>query len=86
MRRIIIDDYRLKELNDLFEIKLIFLRSELYVATFCICIDVTFFGFNNLLLIDATDRSKIRSDQKRLFFVLSLYYLSFFTYTPFKRG
>ena len=28
--------------------------------------------FNNFLLIDATDRSKISSDQKRLFIALSL--------------
>ena len=28
--------------------------------------------FNNFLLIDATDRSKISSDQKRLFFAVSL--------------
>ena len=40
--------------------------------------------FNNFLLIDATDRSKISSDQKRLFFALSLYPLSFFPNTPFK--
>ena len=34
--------------------------------------------------MDATDRSKISSDQKRLFFALSLYSLSFFANTPFK--
>ena len=39
--------------------------------------------FNNFLLIDATDRSKISSDQKRLFFVVSQYPLSFFANTPF---
>ena len=39
--------------------------------------------FNNFLLIDATDRSKISSDQKRLFFSVSLYHLSFFAKTPF---
>ena len=39
--------------------------------------------FNNFLLIDATDRSKISSDQKRLFFALRLYPLSFFASTPF---
>ena len=39
--------------------------------------------FNNFLLIDATDRSKIRSDQKRFFIALSLYPLSFFANTPF---
>ena len=37
--------------------------------------------FNNFLLIDATDRSKISSDQKRLFFALRLYPLSFFAST-----
>ena len=41
-------------------------------------------GFNKFLLIDATDRSKIRSDQKRFFIGLSLYTLSFFANTPFK--
>ena len=41
--------------------------------------------FNNFLLIDATDRSKICSDQKRFFIALSLYPLSFFANTPFKR-
>ena len=40
--------------------------------------------FNNLLLIDAADRSKISSDQKRFFIALSLYPLSFFANTPFK--
>ena len=40
--------------------------------------------FNNFLLIDATGRSKIRSDQKRFFIALSLYPLSFFAKTPFK--
>ena len=40
--------------------------------------------FNNFLLIDATDRSKISSDQTRFFIALSLYPLSFFANTPFK--
>ena len=40
--------------------------------------------FNNFLLIDATDRSKISSDQKRFFIALRLYPLSFFANTPFK--
>ena len=39
--------------------------------------------FNNFLLTDATDRSEISSDQKRLFFAVSLYPLSFFANTPF---
>ena len=38
----------------------------------------------NFLLIDATDRSKISKDQKRLFFAVSLCPLSFFANTPFK--
>ena len=41
---------------------------------------------NNFLLIDATNRSKIWSDQKRFFIALSLYPLSFFVNTPFKRN
>ena len=41
--------------------------------------------FNNFLFIDATDRSKISSDQKRFFIALILYLLSFFANTPFKR-
>ena len=40
--------------------------------------------FNNFLHIDA--RSKISSDQKRLFIAVSLYPLSFFANTPFKFG
>ena len=39
--------------------------------------------FINFLFIDATDRSKITSDQKRFFIALSLYPLSFFVNTPF---
>ena len=35
------------------------------------------------LLIDATDRSKISSDQKRFFIALSLYLLPVFANTPF---
>ena len=41
---------------------------------------------NNFLIIDATDRRKISSDQKRLFIAVSLYPVSFFTNTPFKKG
>ena len=40
--------------------------------------------FNNFLLTDATDISKISSDQKRFFIALILYPLSFFANTPFK--
>ena len=42
-----------------------------------------FVVFNKFLLIDATARSKISSDQKRFFIALSLYPLSFFANTPF---
>ena len=42
--------------------------------------------FNNFLLIDATDRSKINSAQKRFFIALSIYPLSFFSNTPFKNS
>ena len=45
---------------------------------------LVFVVFYNFLLIDATDRSKISSDQKRFFIALSLYPLSFFANTPFK--
>jgi len=87
MWRKIIDDYKLYYLNDLFEIKLIFLRSKSYVAIFSICMGATNSSvwdvFNNFLLIDATDRSKISSDQKRFLIALSLYSLSFFANTPF---
>ena len=40
--------------------------------------------FNNFLLIDATDRSKISNNLKRFFIALSLCPLSFFANTPFK--
>ena len=36
--------------------------------------------FNNFLLIDEIDTSKISSDQKSLFFTASLYPLSFFIF------
>ena len=41
--------------------------------------------FNNFLLIDATDRSKISSDQKSFFIALGLCPHSFFANTPFNR-
>ena len=44
---------------------------------------LVWFIFNNFLLIDATDKSKIISDQKSLFFAVSLYPLSFFANTSF---
>ena len=40
--------------------------------------------FVNFLVIDATDKSNISSDQKRFFIALNLYPLSFFANTPFK--
>ena len=39
--------------------------------------------FDNFLLIDATDKSKISRDQKRLFFAVRLY-RSFFANTTFQ--
>ena len=72
----------------MFEIKLIFLRSKSYVAisqfvwTPCYSVwDV----FNNFLHIDATDRSKISSDEKRFFIALSPYPLSFSRILPLTR-
>ena len=52
-----------------------------FVWTLCSSVLVV---LNNFLLIDATDRSKISSDQKRFFIALSLYPLSFFVHAPFK--
>ena len=81
-----LNDDCLKYLNDLFYIKLIFyypswlLQLFEFVWTLCSSAWVV----NNFLLIDATDRSKISSDQKRFFIALSLYPLSFFANTPFK--
>jgi len=51
-----------------------------FVWTLCSSVLVV---FDNFLLIDATDRSKIRSFQKRFFIALSLYPHSFFWNTPF---
>ena len=86
MRRKINDDFHL---NDLFEIKLIFfypsriLRLSEFEWTLRSSVGVV---YNNFLSIDATDRSKIRRDQTRLFFRRKPIPLSFFTYTPFKNG
>ena len=73
----------------LFEIKsiFIFLRFNLMLQlsefewTLRCSVEVV---FNNFLLIDATNRIKISSDQKRLFFYVSQYPLSFFANNPFK--
>ena len=56
------------------------LKFSQFVWTPCYSVLVV---FDNFLLIDATDRSKISSDQKRFFIALSLYPLSFFANTPF---
>ena len=71
MWRKIIDDYRLYYLNDFFEIKLIFygLSSILQFPQFVWALRSSVWDvLNNFLLIDATDRSKISSDQKRFFY------------------
>ena len=76
-----------KEKIDLFEIKLILygLSSMLQFSQFIWSLSYSVWDvFNNFLLIDATDRSKISCDQKRFFIALSLYPLSFFANTPFK--
>ena len=87
MWRKIIDDYRLYYLNELFEIKWIFygLSRMLQFSEFVWALSYSVWDvFNKVLLIDATDKSKISSDQKRFFIALSLYPLSFFANTPFK--
>ena len=89
MWRKIIDDYRLQYLNNLFEIKLIFysLSRILQFIQFVWPLSFSVWDvFNNFFLIDATDRSKISSDQKRFFIALSLYPFSFFANTPFKKN
>ena len=48
MWRKIIDDYRLSYMNDLFEIKLIFLRSKSYNAIFSICTGAKLVGMRRL--------------------------------------
>jgi len=66
--------------------ELIFLRSELmlqlseFLWTPRSSVGVFFINF---ILIDATNRSKTRSDQKHLFFAVNLNPLSFFANTPF---
>ena len=72
----------------MFEIKLIkygLLRCVLQFSQFVWPLNYSVWDvFNNFLLIDATDRSKISSNQKRFFIALSRYPLSFFANTPFK--
>ena len=72
--------------DDLFEIKWIFcgLSRMLQFSEFVWALSYSVWDvFNKFLLIDATDRSQISSDQKRFFIALSLYPLSFFANTPF---
>ena len=86
MWRKIIHDYRLYYLNDFFEIKWIFycLSCMLQLSQFVWALSYSVWDiFNKFLLIDATDRSKFSSDQKRFFIALSLNPLSFFANTPF---
>ena len=68
------------ELNWLFYDPSWMLQLSEFVWALCSSVWIV---FNNFLLIDATDKSKISSDWKRLFFALRLYPLSFFANTPF---
>ena len=80
MWRKIIDDYRLYYLNDFFEIKWISygLSRMLQFSQFVWRLSYSALDvINNFLLIHATNRSKISSDQKRFYIALSLS-LSFF--------
>ena len=70
----------------MFEIKLIFygLCHMLQFSEFVWALSYSLWDvFNNFLLIDATDSSKISSNQKRFLIALTLYSLSFFANTPF---
>ena len=85
MWRKIIDDYRLYYLNDCLKLNRFFygLSRMLQLSEFVwILRSSVLVVFNNFLLIDATDRSKVKSDQKRFF--IAIYPLSFFANTPFK--
>ena len=48
MRRKIIDVERFEYFNDLFDVKLIVLRSKSYVAIFSICMVAILFGMRRL--------------------------------------
>ena len=83
MRQKIIDDYCLYYLNDLFRIKLFFFTIQVECRNFLNLFGCYLFGmssFNHFLLIDATDRSKISSDQTRLFFDVNLYSILIVTF------
>ena len=58
------------------------LQFSQFVWILCSSVLVVFINF---LLIYATDRSKISSNQKHFFIALSLYPLSFFANSPFKQ-
>ena len=58
MWRKIIDDYRLKYLNDLFNINLIFLRSKSYVPISSICMGATLFGMRRLYQFSPNRRNR----------------------------
>ena len=58
MRRKTIDDYYLLYLNDLFGIKLIFLRSELNVATFWV--RMNFFGMSRFYKFSPDRRNRYK--------------------------
>jgi len=69
------------------ELNWLFYYPELNVATFEFVWTLrssVWVVFNNFLLIDVADRSNISSDQKRLFFAVIIYPLSFLANTPFK--
>ena len=57
--------------------------NDSWIATFSIWVYVTLFSISRFYH-NTTNRSRIRSDQKRLFFAVYLYTLSFFANTPFK--
>ena len=69
------------ELNRFFGDHCWLLQFSEFVWTLCSSVWVV---FNNCLLINATDRSKISSNHHRIFFDVSLYHISFFTNTPYK--
>ena len=58
-------------------------RVKMEKKILCIISEVVWVVFNNLLLLDATDRSKISRNPHQMFFGGSLYPHSFFTNSPF---
>jgi len=84
MRRKIIYDCRFSYLNDLFDFTIRVVCCNFLNLYGRYVINTVQVVFNNFLLIDATDRSKISSNQKRLFFAVSQNPLSVFANTSFK--